>query len=143
MFATSQHAHFIGIGGIGMSGIAEILLNLGMKVSGSDLRRSPVTDRLAQLGATTQSALGNQTFSDNYGASVGTLGDALQTANTQVTNQKAVTQMLATQVSSVSGVSVDEEMTNLMSYQRAYEASAQLVTTLNTMMSDTLAMKNS
>jgi UDP-N-acetylmuramate--alanine ligase len=51
MFATSQHAHFIGIGGIGMSGIAEILLNLGMKVSGSDLKRSAVTDRLAQLGA--------------------------------------------------------------------------------------------
>jgi UDP-N-acetylmuramate--alanine ligase len=52
MFATSQHAHFIGIGGIGMSGIAEILLNLNMEVSGSDLRRSAVTDRLAQLGAT-------------------------------------------------------------------------------------------
>jgi UDP-N-acetylmuramate--alanine ligase len=52
MFATSQHVHFIGIGGIGMSGIAEILLNLGMKVSGSDLRRGPVTDRLARLGAT-------------------------------------------------------------------------------------------
>ncbi len=52
MFATSQHAHFIGIGGIGMSGIAEILLNLDMKVSGSDLRRGPVTDRLARMGAT-------------------------------------------------------------------------------------------
>jgi len=52
MFATSQHAHFIGIGGIGMSGIAEILLSMGMKVSGSDLRRGPVTDRLATLGAT-------------------------------------------------------------------------------------------
>jgi UDP-N-acetylmuramate--alanine ligase len=52
MFATSQHAHFIGIGGIGMSGIAEILLNLGMKVSGSDLRCGPVTDRLARMGAT-------------------------------------------------------------------------------------------
>jgi UDP-N-acetylmuramate--alanine ligase len=52
MFATSQHAHFVGIGGIGMSGIAEILLNLGFRVSGSDLRRGPVTDRLAQLGAT-------------------------------------------------------------------------------------------
>src|SRR5271156_118847 len=51
MFATSQHAHFIGIGGIGMSGIAEIMLNLGMKVSGSDLKRSAVTDRLATLGA--------------------------------------------------------------------------------------------
>jgi len=35
MFTTSQHAHFIGIGGIGMSGIAEILLSLGLKVSGS------------------------------------------------------------------------------------------------------------
>src|SRR5580704_17339132 len=52
MFATSQHAHFIGIGGIGMSGIAEILLSMGMKVSGSVLRRSAVTDRLAGLGAT-------------------------------------------------------------------------------------------
>jgi UDP-N-acetylmuramate--alanine ligase len=51
MFATSQHAHFIGIGGIGMSGIAEIMLNLGITVSGSDLKRSAVTDRLAQLGA--------------------------------------------------------------------------------------------
>ena len=52
MFVTSQHAHFIGIGGIGMSGIAEILLNMGFHVSGSDLRRGSVTDRLAQLGAT-------------------------------------------------------------------------------------------
>jgi UDP-N-acetylmuramate--alanine ligase len=51
MFVTSQHAHFIGIGGIGMSGIAEILLNMGFQVSGSDLRRGSVTDRLAQLGA--------------------------------------------------------------------------------------------
>ena len=52
MFTTAQHAHFIGIGGIGMSGIAEILLSLGVRVSGSDLRRGPVTDRLATLGAT-------------------------------------------------------------------------------------------
>ena len=52
MFIQKQHVHFIGIGGIGMSGIAEILLTLGMKVSGSDLRRGPTTDRLAQMGAT-------------------------------------------------------------------------------------------
>jgi len=51
MFIQKQHVHFIGIGGIGMSGIAEILLTLGMKVSGSDLRRGPITDRLTQLGA--------------------------------------------------------------------------------------------
>jgi len=55
----------------------------------------------------------------------------------------SVSTMLATQRSSISGVSVDEEMTNLMGFQRAYEASAQLVTTINTLMSDTLAMKAS
>ena len=52
MFAKAQRVHFIGIGGIGMSGIAEILLNLGYAVSGSDLRRSAITERLALLGAT-------------------------------------------------------------------------------------------
>ena len=52
MFLKPQRLHFIGIGGIGMSGIAEILLNLGNTISGSDLRRTPITDRLASLGAT-------------------------------------------------------------------------------------------
>jgi UDP-N-acetylmuramate--alanine ligase len=52
MFAKIQRIHFVGIGGIGMSGIAEVLLNLGYKVSGSDLKSSPVTQRLASLGAT-------------------------------------------------------------------------------------------
>lgn len=52
MFAKIQRIHFVGIGGIGMSGIAEVLLNLGYKVSGSDLKSSTVTQRLAGLGAT-------------------------------------------------------------------------------------------
>src|ERR1700739_821558 len=52
MFAKIQRIHFVGIGGIGMSGIAEVLLNLGYKVSGSDLKSSAVTQRLAELGAT-------------------------------------------------------------------------------------------
>src|SRR5271166_6579023 len=51
MFAKIQRVHFVGIGGIGMSGIAEVLLNLGYKVSGSDLKPSPVTDRLGGMGA--------------------------------------------------------------------------------------------
>ncbi len=50
MFRRIQHIHFVGIGGIGMSGIAEVLINLGFRVSGSDLRHSPVTDRLQQMG---------------------------------------------------------------------------------------------
>jgi UDP-N-acetylmuramate--alanine ligase len=52
MFAKIQRVHFVGIGGIGMSGIAEVLLNLGYEVSGSDLKDSAVTQRLASLGAT-------------------------------------------------------------------------------------------
>jgi UDP-N-acetylmuramate--alanine ligase len=51
MFFSKQHLHFAGIGGIGMSGIAEVLLNLGYTISGSDLKLSATTDRLAQLGA--------------------------------------------------------------------------------------------
>ena len=54
MFRKVQRIHFVGIGGIGMSGIAEVLLNLGYGVSGSDIRRSPVTDRLAALGGRIQ-----------------------------------------------------------------------------------------
>jgi len=50
VFGKIQHIHFVGIGGIGMSGIAEVLSNLGYRVSGSDLRESPVTQRLAGLG---------------------------------------------------------------------------------------------
>ena len=51
MFAKIQRIHFVGIGGIGMSGIAEVLLNLGYRISGSDLKTSSVTQRLASLGA--------------------------------------------------------------------------------------------
>lgn len=53
-----EHIHFVGIGGSGMSGIAEVLLNLGYKISGSDLSQSAVTQRLASLGATI--SLGHQ-----------------------------------------------------------------------------------
>lgn len=50
MYKKTKHIHFVGIGGIGMSGIAELLLNLGYVVSGSDLRETPITRRLADLG---------------------------------------------------------------------------------------------
>ena len=45
-----QHIHFVGIGGIGMSGIAEVLLNLGYHISGSDIKETEVTRRLQALG---------------------------------------------------------------------------------------------
>lgn len=52
MYNKTKHIHFVGIGGIGMSGIAELLLNLGYQVSGSDLRVTDITRRLRQLGGT-------------------------------------------------------------------------------------------
>jgi len=50
MFKRIKHIHFVGIGGIGMSGIAEVLLNLGYRVSGSDMKESDTTERLRRLG---------------------------------------------------------------------------------------------
>jgi UDP-N-acetylmuramate--alanine ligase len=50
MYRKKYHIHFVGIGGIGMSGIAELLLNLGYTVSGSDLKASDITERLRSLG---------------------------------------------------------------------------------------------
>lgn len=52
MYSKTKHIHFVGIGGIGMSGIAELLANLGYQVSGSDLSESHITERLSELGCT-------------------------------------------------------------------------------------------
>jgi len=52
MFLKKYHIHFVGIGGIGMSGIAELLLNIGYKVSGSDSSISDITRHLENLGGT-------------------------------------------------------------------------------------------
>jgi len=51
MYRRVKNIHFVGIGGIGMSGIAEVLLNLGYKISGSDLEHTDITSRLESLGA--------------------------------------------------------------------------------------------
>ncbi|MCR4303782.1 MAG: UDP-N-acetylmuramate--L-alanine ligase [Gallionella sp.] len=59
-----KHLHFVGIGGAGMSGIAEVLLNLGFQVSGSDLTQSVVTKRLKKLGATVYIGHAEQNLTD-------------------------------------------------------------------------------
>ncbi|MBI3625533.1 MAG: UDP-N-acetylmuramate--L-alanine ligase, partial [Candidatus Rokubacteria bacterium] len=51
MFKKYQQIHFVGIGGAGMSGIAEVLLNMGYRVTGSDLKRNEAVERLERLGA--------------------------------------------------------------------------------------------
>jgi UDP-N-acetylmuramate--alanine ligase len=87
MFAKIQRIHFIGIGGIGMSGIAEVLLNLGYKVSGSDLKSSPVTQRLAGLGA----AIFEGHHADNIvGAEVVVTSSAISAENPEVAEAHAL-----------------------------------------------------
>ena len=110
--------------------------------SATDNGDGSVALQLAQLGNTAWASLNQQTFEGSMNEAVGNFGDAAQTANEQVTNQNAVMNMLTNQQSTVSGVSVDEEMTHLLVYQQAYEASAELVTTVNQMLGDTLAMKS-
>jgi UDP-N-acetylmuramate--alanine ligase len=82
MFAKIQRIHFVGIGGIGMSGIAEVLLNLGYKVSGSDLKNSSVTQRLAGLGAIVFEGHRSENIS---GAEVVVTSSAISVENPEVT----------------------------------------------------------
>ncbi|HEY1679694.1 MAG TPA: UDP-N-acetylmuramate--L-alanine ligase [Candidatus Sulfotelmatobacter sp.] len=82
MFAKIQRIHFVGIGGIGMSGIAEVLLNLGYKVSGSDLKTSAVTQRLVGLGAT---AFEGHRAENIAGAEVVVTSSAIAKDNPEVT----------------------------------------------------------
>src|SRR5579872_3260202 len=81
MFAKIQRVHFVGIGGIGMSGIAEVLLTLGFKVSGSDLKLSPATQRLASLGAT---IFEGHSISNVAGAEVVVTSSAISPDNPEV-----------------------------------------------------------
>lgn len=78
----AKHIHFVGIGGIGMSGIAEVLLNLGYQVSGSDLRETAITRRLKAMGGTI-----NQGHQAEWiaGANVVVTSTAVKTDNPEVT----------------------------------------------------------
>ena len=96
---------------------------------------------LANLATQNNPALGNQSLTQNYAQTVSNLGNAINTATDQLNTSQAISTTLTNQRSSQSGVSIDEEMTNLMQFQKAYEASAQLVTTLNAMMETVINMK--
>ena len=81
MFKKIQHIHFVGIGGAGMSGIAEVLVNLGYHVSGSDLKGTHVTERLEKLGV--RIAVGHRP-QNIEGAQVVVTSTAVSTQNPEV-----------------------------------------------------------
>jgi flagellar hook-associated protein 1 len=80
---------------------------------------------------------GTQTFTDYYSSIIGNAGTAAQSASDSNDYQQAVTDQLATYRESITGVSIDEEMTNLLKYQQAYQASAKMVTSVQDIL-DTL-----
>lgn len=81
-----RHIHFVGIGGAGMCGIAEVLRNQGYDVSGSDLKESPVTDRLKSLGVTIH--IGHQA-SNSDAADVVVVSTAVGSDNPEVTSARS------------------------------------------------------
>ena len=80
MLGKTRRVHFIGIGGIGMSGIAELLANLGYAVSGSDEKRSAVTERLESLGIRVTAGHGAEAVGD---ADVVVVSSAVKASNVE------------------------------------------------------------
>ena len=97
--------------------------------------------QLAQLGQQSIAALNNQTFSGAYAQDVQNFGNALANANDQVDNYNSVNTMWLNQRDSVSGVSLEEETTNLIMFQKAYQASAKLITTVDQMLQTVINLK--
>ncbi len=86
MYKKNQHVHFVGIGGIGMSGIAELLLNFRYRVSGSDLKETPITERLRKLGGTIH--IGHRA-EQVQGADVVVVSSAVRTDNPEIVAAKS------------------------------------------------------
>ncbi|MGQ9603751.1 MAG: UDP-N-acetylmuramate--L-alanine ligase [bacterium] len=85
MFGKIKHIHLVGIGGIGMSGIAELLLNLGYRVSGSDIAQSDITERLKALGG--EVTIGHNS-SNVRGVDVVVYSSAVKTENVELVEAK-------------------------------------------------------
>jgi flagellar hook-associated protein 1 FlgK len=153
---NAVHAPGFGLGGstgenffIGSTasdiGVNSNLLNDPSRIQASGVSGAVGDNRvavaLAQLAEVTYPGLANQTFLENYGQTVASLGQALNGVNTQLGNQALVEGMLLRQRDSVSGVSLDEELTDLIKFQRAFEASAKLITTIDEMLNTVVNLK--
>jgi flagellar hook-associated protein 1 FlgK len=95
---------------------------------------------LAQLAKDPQASLGGKTFSSRQADIVAGLGQQLATANSDLEDQTAISSFIQAQRDSVSGVSVDEEMSNLVLYQKAFEASARLISMTNELLATIIQM---
>lgn len=96
---------------------------------------------LAQIGTKNISALNGKTFNESFTETVTEVGSALSGVNSEIDNQKAVTKMLTQRRDEVSGVSLDEEAADLMKFQKAFQASAHVVSVVSDMLDTVVNLK--
>lgn len=96
---------------------------------------------IAQLAQKKLPALNGQTLSQGYGQTVAAFGQSLSSVNLALSDQQTVENMLLQQRDSIGGVSLDEEMADLMRFQKAFAASARLITTVDEMLNEVVNLK--
>ncbi|MCL6593452.1 MAG: flagellar hook-associated protein FlgK, partial [Alicyclobacillus sp.] len=106
-----------------------------LAITASNLKNSQV-QFTSPSGSSVQMPLTKGTLDAFLQAVIGQLGVQGQQANQQVTNLQALVQQVDTQRQSVSGVSIDEEMSDIIRFQQAYNASAKVISTLNEMLDE-------
>ncbi len=136
-FFTGTNAGTIGVNGTVVNDPSTFQASGSATAAGDNT----VVASLATLATQALSGLNNQSITTNYADAVGTFGSSLQSVNEQLSNSQAVSHMLTTQRNSESGVNTDTEMTNLLQFQKAYQASAELISTVNAMLETVITMK--
>ena len=114
---------------------------LQMSASATEVGDNTIARALADKLESPTVNLNNMSYSEHYGNTVSSFGQELSLVNVQLNDQTAVQRMLEKQRDSVQGVSIDEEVANLVIFQRAFQASARLISTMNTLMGDVINMQ--
>jgi flagellar hook-associated protein 1 FlgK len=131
-------------GGAGAaSSLSVALTNPALLAASSDGTPGSNGNAEAMYALSTQAVVNGQNPSDNYSNIVFNVGNATANASAEQSASSLVLQQLNDQRASVSGVSLDEEAANMVRYQNAYTASAQVITAINAMMQTTINMKTS
>ena len=105
---------------------------------GGDAGNNDMALRLARIADERQETLSGQTFNESVNQAIAGFGQELFNVETQAVDQKAVARMLEEQRISLGGVSIDEEMANLLVFQRAFQANAKLISVLDQMLAEAI-----
>ncbi|HTY60010.1 MAG TPA: flagellar hook-associated protein FlgK [Bacteroidota bacterium] len=121
---------------------AAVMADTNLIAASSDGTPGSNVNALALAGVQTEKLLGGnaQSVGDFYNGIVSALGSAVDSSNNTMKQQQSVLTGLTNQQDSIAGVSIDEEMTNMITYQKGYAAAAKLVTAVNTMFDTILQM---